>query len=130
MIRRKVLILAFISALNPFQVAGQKRKKKNLIVHHTLFWLKNPESVEDRDTLVTNLKTLEKIEYHRTLIGVPLNTIEYEGTDSSYDVSIVTYFDNADGRVAYQNNPVHRAFIEKCKGLWKKRVSYDTLCEV
>jgi len=130
MIGRKPFILALISALNPFSVAGQKRKKKNLIVHHTLFWLKNPESVEDRDSLIMNLKSLEKIEYHRTLIGVPLNTVKYETTDSSYDVSIVTYFDNASGRVEYENNPVHKAFMEKCKGLWRKSISYDTLCEI
>jgi hypothetical protein len=119
-----------MSAFNPFMATGQKRKKKNLIVHHTLFWLKDPKSVEDKNNLIENLRTLEKIEYHRTLIGVPVDNVEYESTDSSYDVSLVTYFDNVNARIEYQNNPVHKAFIEKCAGLWQKTVSYDTICEI
>lgn len=130
MIRRKFFVATLFSVLNPFLVIGQKKKKKSLIVHHTLFWLKNPKSVEDKDKLIENLRTLEKIEYHRTLIGVPVRDIEYEATDSTYDVSIVTYFDNIKGRIEYQNNPAHRAFIEKCADLWQKKISYDTVCEI
>jgi len=106
------------------------RKKKSLIVHHTLFWLKDPESEEKKTTLMENLRTLTKIENHRTLIGVPIKTINYEGTDSSYDVSLVTYFDNVDERITYQNHPTHLAFFQDNRLLWDRFVSYDTFCEI
>jgi hypothetical protein len=41
------------------------------IVHHALFWLKNPDSKEDRDKLVEGVKTLGKIETIKELhVGV------------------------------------------------------------
>ena len=111
--------------------SGRKRKrKKSLIVHQTLFWLKDPKSQEKKTMLIENLRTLTKIEFHRTLIGVPIQTPKFEGTDSSYDVSIVTYFNNADGRVTYQNHPVHQAFLSNNRDLWERSVSYDTFCEI
>jgi len=106
------------------------RKKKNLIVHHMLFWLKNPESAEDKTRLMANLNTLKKIEYHRTLIGTPLAGAEFEGTDTSYDVSLVTYFDDITGRTAYENHPVHQEFIRESRQLWQKQVTYTTVCEI
>jgi hypothetical protein len=129
MFRRGFLATFLAIVFNPGQVLAA-RKKRSLIVHHTLFWLKDPKSEGNKTTLIENLRTLIRIEDHRTLIGVPIKTIDYEGTDSSYDVSIVTYFDNVDQRVTYQNHPVHQAFFFDNKGLWDRFVSYDTFCEI
>jgi len=127
---RREFFAPFLSIVfSPLNVLRRKRKK-SLIVHQTLFWLKHPKSEENKTKLIENLRTLTKIEFHRTLIGVPTQTPNYEGTDSSYDVSIVTYFDNADGRVAYQNHPVHQAFLSANRGLWDRFISYDSICEI
>jgi len=39
-------------------------ENKYPIVHHVFFWLKNPGSVEDRDTIIAGLKTLKKNRDH------------------------------------------------------------------
>jgi len=127
---RREFFPAFPSIIfSPASIRKRKRKK-SLIIHQTLFWLKDPKSEEKKRRLIENLKTLIKIEFHRTLIGVPIQTPNFEGTDSSYDVSIVTYFDNADGRVTYQNHPVRQAFLSNNRELWDRFVSYDTICEI
>ena len=110
--------------------ASTWKSKKSLIVHHVLFWLKNVNSEEDKIKLMENLEALKKIEYHRTLIGIPMEGQEYEGTDSSYNVSLVTYFDDVKGRTAYENHPVHQAFIRDSNYLWQKTVTYTTVCQL
>ncbi|HMI04100.1 MAG TPA: twin-arginine translocation signal domain-containing protein, partial [Pedobacter sp.] len=42
-------------------------ENKYPITHHVLFWLKNPDSKEDRDKLIAGLKKLTKIETVREL---------------------------------------------------------------
>ena len=128
MFRREFFAAFLAFAFSPLKVFRQK--KKTLIVHHTLFWLKDPKSEENKIKLIESLRILKKNEFHRTLIGVPTMTPDYEGTDSSYDVSIVTYFDNVDGRVTYQNHPVHQAFLSTSHELWDRFISYDTICEI
>lgn len=110
--------------------AEEQKTKKSLIVHHVLFWLKNPNSDEDKIKLIEGLRTLKKIEFHRTLIGVPVNTAASEGEDPSYHVSLVTYFDNDKGRLAYNTNPTHQYFMMEYNHLWEKKVTYDTVCEL
>jgi len=130
MLRRKFLIT--IPLFSGFTLANAKklRTRKSLIVHHVLFWLKNPGSEDDRIKLIELLRPLKKIEYHRTLIGVPVKSLGSEGVDFTYDVSLVTYFNNDKGRIAYENHPEHRAFIRDNNHLWQKRLTYDTVCEI
>ena len=40
-------------------------ENKYPVIHHVFFWLKNPDSKEDRDQLVAGVKTLSKIEVIR-----------------------------------------------------------------
>ena len=130
MLRRKfMLTVPILLGIQSLNAEGQK-SKKSLIVHHVLFWLKNPNAEEDKIKLIEGLRTLKKIEFHRTLIGVPVETIGSEGSDSSYHVSLVTYFDNEKGRLAYEIAPAHQAFIRECNHLWAKKITYDTFCEL
>ena len=130
MLRRRFLFnvpfLLGIQTLN----AEKLKSKKSLIVHHVLFWLKDPTSEADKVKLLEMLRPLKKIEFHRTLIGVPVKTLSSEGGDSSYQVSLVTYFDDDKGRIAYETHPDHQAFIRESSHLWQKRVTNDTVCEL
>jgi hypothetical protein len=35
------------------------------------------------------------------------------------------FFDNLEDQEAYQNDPIHKEFIEDCSHLWEKVVVYD-----
>ena len=101
---------------------------KKQLVHHVLFWLKDPSSQADRDRLIRGLKTLAKIETIRSLhIGVPASTEQRDVVDSSYSVSELMFFDSLDGQSTYQDHPVHQEFVRSHSMLWKKVVVYDSM---
>jgi hypothetical protein len=108
-------------ALTPAKAAGQPQ-----LVHHVFFWLKQPGSQADRDRLIAGLRTLRDIPVIRRLeIGIPASTEKRDVVDSSYDVSELMYFDNAQDQKAYQDHPIHQAFVKSCEALWQKVVVYD-----
>ena len=73
----------------------QSTEEKKQLVHHVFFWLKNPDSVEDRDKLVEGVKTLAKIESIRKLhVGVLASTEKREVVDTSWQVSELMFFDD------------------------------------
>lgn len=62
-------------------------EEKKQLVHHVFFWLKNPNSIEDRDKLVEGVKTLAKIETIRKLhVGVVASTEKRDVVDTSWGV--------------------------------------------
>ncbi len=61
------------TALNALPLQTMEEKKQ--LVHHVFFWLKNPDSIKDRDELVEGVKTLAKIETIRKIhVGVLAST--------------------------------------------------------
>ena len=98
------------------------------IVHHVFFWLKNPTSVEDRDKLVEGLKTLAGIPLIRELhVGVLAATEKRDVVDASWQVSELMFFDDVKGQGAYQQHPLHLAFVKNYSHLWEKVVVYDAM---
>jgi hypothetical protein len=125
--RRKFLATAAALAAVPaiFGQPDQKNKKEPMI-HHVFFWLKNPGSQTDRQQLIEGLKTLSAIkEVKKLLIGIPAATEQRGVVDNSYDVSELMHFDKLDDQSAYQVHPIHKAFVEKYSHLWEKVVVYD-----
>lgn len=101
---------------------------KKMLAHHVFFWLKNPNSKEDRDKLIEGLKTLEKIETVKSLrIGVPASTEKRDVVDNSFSVSELMLFDDVEGQNAYQVHPIHKKFVEDCSHLWEKVIVYDAI---
>jgi hypothetical protein len=99
---------------------------KKGIIHHVFFWLKNSSSEEDLQKLLAGLKTLEQIKTVRKLyIGVPASTEQRDVVDNTYHASELMFFDTIDDQEAYQNDPIHKKFIEDCSHLWEKVVVYD-----
>ncbi|MEO8884873.1 MAG: Dabb family protein [Mucilaginibacter sp.] len=98
------------------------------VIHHVLFWLKNPSSKEDRDKLVAGVKTLAKIKLVRELrVGVVAATEKRDVVDNSWAVSELMFFDNIKDQADYQNDPIHLKFVETCSPLWEKVVVYDAI---
>ncbi|MDQ6845056.1 MAG: Dabb family protein [Bacteroidota bacterium] len=116
--------LAAVSALkaSPLQSADDKKQ----LVHHVFFWLKNPESIEDRNQLVEGVKTLSKIETVRKLhVGVPASTEKRDVVDASWHVSELMFFDDEAGQKVYQDHAIHQGFIKNYGHLWAKVIVYD-----
>jgi Stress responsive A/B Barrel Domain len=104
----------------------QPAEDKKQLVHHVFFWLKNPDSIEDRDKLVEGVKTLAKIETIRKLhVGIVASTEKRDVVDTSWGVSELMFFDDEAGQKVYQDHPIHQAFIKNYGHLWAKVVVYD-----
>jgi hypothetical protein len=103
-------------------------KSKKMVIHHVFFWLKNPSSAEDRNKLITGLRTLKKIKTVRNIhIGLPAATEERSVVDATYSVSELLFFDDLAGQKKYQDDPIHQKFIADCSHLWEKVVVYDAV---
>lgn len=99
----------------------------DIFIHHVYFWLKNPDSKQDRDKLVEGLQKLSKVRSIKTAhIGKPADT-NRDVIDSTYAISWLLTFDNRANQDSYQVDPVHLKFIEECKDLWSRVVVYDTV---
>ncbi len=98
------------------------------LMHKVFFWLKNPDSAEDRESLTAGLKTLAAIDTVRGIhIGVPASTEKREVVNNSYQVSELLMFDDVAGQDAYQVHPIHKKFVDDCSHLWSKVVVYDSI---
>jgi hypothetical protein len=125
--RRKFMVTTALTgaALAAGALSSFSQNKKQ-VIHHVFFWLKNPSSKEDLDKLLAGLKTLEKIKKVRKLyIGVPASTEKRDVVDNSYHASELMFFDNLEDQKAYQDDPVHKKFVEDCSHLWEKVIVYD-----
>lgn len=100
---------------------------KNIFIHHVFFWLKDPNSKEDREALIEGLNKLSQVEAIKQFhIGIPAGT-NRSVIDSSYSVSWCLFFDNAEDQDSYQVDPVHLNFVKECSHLWSKVVVYDSI---
>lgn len=98
------------------------------VVHHVLFWLKNPNSKSDRDKLIAGVKSLAKIKTVRELhVGVVASTEKRDVVDNSWGVSELMRFSDLEGQKAYQDDPIHLKFVEECSPLWDKVIVYDAI---
>ena len=99
----------------------------NVFGQHLFFYLKNPDSVEDRNKLWAGLRKLTAVKTIRDYqIGLPADTSRGV-IDRSYSVSWLLVFGNAADQDSYQVDPLHLKFVEECSSLWNKVVVYDTL---
>lgn len=101
---------------------------KQPLIHHAIFWLKNPSSTADRDKLVEGVKTLASIHQIKTLyVGIVADTEKRDVIDASWGVSEIMFFDNLQDQASYQDNETHQSFIANYSHLWAKVVVYDAM---
>ena len=101
--------------------------KKNILAHQVYFWLKKPDSAEDRTELIKGIKTLRKIESVKKLsIGVVAATEKRSVIDDTWSVSELAIFSDLAGEAAYQVHPIHDDFVKNYSHLWSKVVVYDS----
>lgn len=115
------------SLITPASELGNDSKLRSMFIHHVYFWLKNPQSSQDRDQLLEGLKKLKKIKSIKMVqIGVPASTSR-EVIDGSYTFSWLTIFATPQEQDAYQVDPIHVKFVEEYAHLWSKVIVYDSV---
>jgi hypothetical protein len=118
--------VAAVTAISANTITDMKPKYP--VVHHALFWLKNPTSIEDRNILVAGVKTLGKIAAVKELrVGIVASTEKREVVDNSWAVSELMFFSDLEGQASYQTDPIHLEFIKNCGHLWEKVIVYDAV---
>jgi hypothetical protein len=124
--RRKFILTAATAGAVTAVKAMPFTIKDKQIAHHVFFWLKNPDSAEDRDKLVTGVKSLSKIEGIKEIhVGIVANTEKRDVVDASWAVSELMFFNSIEDQAAYQDHPIHLEFIKDYSMLWSKVVVYD-----
>ena len=102
--------------------------QKQQLIHSVFFWLKRPDSEDDRNALVAGLKTLAQIpEVNSLIVGLPASTESRDVVDNSFQVSELMYFDDLEAQSAYQAHPIHNEFVENHSHLWEKVVVHDSV---
>ena len=127
--RRQFISKAAIMGLGTSLVVPvPEHVKKNSLVHHVFFWLKNARSEDDRNQLIFGLRTLKQIKSVVALhIGIPASTTKRDVVDSSYDVSELIFFADVAEQERYQADPIHVKFVSEYAHLWEKVVVYDSI---
>lgn len=98
-----------------------------MFIHHVFFWLKDPSSQADLQSLREGLQQLSHVGTIRSFhIGRPAGT-HRDVIDGSYSLSWLTTFDSAEDEASYQQDPIHLAFVAGCSHLWSRVVVYDTI---
>ncbi len=100
---------------------------KNVFIHHVFFWLKNPDSIADKQQLVAGLQKLSAaVSIQSFHIGTAAAT-NREVIDSSYSVSWMLIFATKEAQDDYQTDPIHLQFVKDCAQLWQKVLVYDAV---
>lgn len=108
-------------------VEQNQKTMDNPFIHHVYFYLKTPNSLEDRDKLVEGLEKLSRVSIiQQHYIGFPAST-NRPVIEKGYAVSWMCMFKNLEEQEQYQQDPIHLKFIEEYGHLWGKVVVYDSV---
>ncbi|WP_209404780.1 Dabb family protein [Pseudozobellia sp. WGM2] len=110
------------------QTTDEMREFDPNFTHTVFFWLKNPDSQEDRKAFETSLqKFLDNSAYAKTnFIGKPPRASR-DVVDGSFTYSLIVTFESAEAQQNYQDEPPHKLFIEESADLWTKVIVYDSM---
>ncbi len=107
---------------------GETRAVEAPFCHHVFFWLNNPDNEKERADFEAGIeKLLEIPEIKAYHFGTPADVPERPVLDNSYTYSYAVFFETTEAHDIYQDHPLHLAFIENNKHLWKKVQVFDSL---
>ena len=93
-----------------------------MLNHCVFFWARDNLSASDRHDFEQGLRSLLAIPYvEEGSVGVPAAVTERPSVDRSYAFALQLKFDDVAAHDAYQIDPVHKAFHERCVKYWSKR---------
>ena len=99
-----------------------------MLVHTVFFWLKpdlTSEQLADFRRGVESLSAIKSTE--KVFVGTPAAVPDRPVIDKSYSVGLTVLCKDIADHNAYQVDPIHLAFVERCKPYWSRVQVYD--CE-
>lgn len=97
-----------------------------MLVHTVIFWLKENLTEDQRAIFSDEVNTLGEIgsveSFH---FGAPAPTPKRPVVEDSYDCAITVILKDMAAHDDYQADPIHLAFVDKCKDMWERVVIYD-----
>ncbi|WP_086929369.1 Dabb family protein [Agarilytica rhodophyticola] len=125
------LFLCATLSLSLNAIAEEKPSKQTVIgsggfLHSVYFWLKKPNSEQDRKAFEKHLTTfIDNSKYVKSKFIGTAAPSEREVVDSSYTYALVLTFSSKEDQDKYQKEPVHLKFVKDAQHLWKKVIVYD-----
>ncbi|MBT4758278.1 MAG: Dabb family protein [Opitutae bacterium] len=97
-----------------------------MLIHTVYFWLREDLDKNQCTDFRISLETMHQIEHAEAMyIGTPANTAARPVLDNSYDFALTVILKDVAAHDAYQEDPIHQAFIAANKALWKQVKIYD-----
>ncbi|MPR35658.1 Dabb family protein [Salmonirosea aquatica] len=125
--RRTFLQKAGLAAVGTSPLLPEPARKKDLLVHHVFFYLKDPQNAQHESQLLEGLGKLAQIStIQLSHIGRPART-SGDAIEKGYSLSWLCFFKNLIEEEIYQTDPIHLKFLEDYAHLWEKRVVYNAL---
>jgi len=96
-----------------------------MLIHTVLFWLRKDISSSEREDFKAALDSLKDIPSAAAVyVGSPSPTPARLVIDASYDFCLTVLLEDMAAHDAYQQSPLHQAFLEN-KELWERVQIYD-----
>ena len=123
-----LLLMVIILIAVPGIMAQQAEETDGEFFHVVFFWLKNPENQADREQFEASLKKfIDNSEFILSRhIGTPAAT-DRPVIDNTWTYSLVLGFKDKEAQDKYQEEEVHKKFIEEAGDLWEKVLVYDSV---
>ena len=98
------------------------------LVHTVYFWFRDDATAQGIAEFKESLQllgTIESIDHY--YFGPPADTDSRGVVDNTFGICLNVFFQDIAAHDAYQVDPIHLGFIEKCKDLWTKVIVYDNV---
>lgn len=97
-----------------------------MLVHTVYFWLKSDLTPAQRAEFRTGVETLGTVpSVSQFFCGAPAGVPDRPIIDKSFSIGITVVCKDLAAHDAYQVDPIHLAFIAKCKMFWERVQIYD-----
>lgn len=97
-----------------------------MLVHSVYFWLKPELTEAQRQAFRAGVESLGGIaSVAAAYVGAPAATVRRPVIDASYDVGLTVLLEDIEQHDAYQEDPIHTAFVTEFKDHWSRLVVYD-----
>lgn len=97
-----------------------------MLVHAVYFWLKKELSSEDIAAFREGLQTLAGIPAVQAIyVGAPAPVPVRPVIDNTFTFGLTVLFADIASHDAYQEHPLHRAFLARFGAFWDKVLVYD-----
>jgi hypothetical protein len=126
--KKIMVVLSLVLVVSCMEKEKSTANEQGNFAHTVYFWLNNPDNMVERDAFEASLTNfLDNSEYIQTMhVGVPAATGQRDVVDASYTYSLLLTFKDKAAQDKYQDDVVHKQFIEESSYLWSKVVVYDS----